>query len=163
MNLLRSYTRTLALCLLFAASVFAAPRSNPPNEVADLQAPYANLSVLNLGLHIRQTQLDCSHFVHYVFALAGRPFDYTPSRDLFDGAPGFLRVSRALPGDLIVWRGHVGIIVDPVAHTFLSSLNSGVKVAKYDSSYWRRRGRFHVLRYMGSTAGSPDQLAQPAE
>ena len=139
------------LLILFAlsASAFAAPQ---PRSGADAALPVASemtaASVLNLGLRIRRTELDCSHFVHYLFQMSGLNFTYAPSRELYDGVADFRHVRRPRTGDLIVWRGHVGIVVDPQEHTFLSSLNSGVKVAHYDSSYWRHRGAYRFLRYM---------------
>ena len=35
------------------------------------------------------------------------------------GTGEFQRVMRLQPGDLVVWRGHVGILVNPEQHLFL--------------------------------------------
>jgi len=69
---------------------------------------------------------------------------------------GFKRVLHPKPGDLIVWRGHVGIVVDPAEKTFLSALRSGVKTSSYESHYWKRRGKPRFLRYM-----SPEETVVP--
>lgn len=106
--------------------------------------------LLLMGTQIRETELDCSHFVQYLYEQAGLYYGYTPSRVLYAGTKGFRRVVHPKAGDLIVWRGHVGIIVDPKETTFLSALRSGVKTSSYQSTYWKRRGRPRFLRYVGA-------------
>jgi cell wall-associated NlpC family hydrolase len=85
--------------------------------------------------------------VHELYERAGLPYTYAQSRDLYDGVSEFRRVFNPEPGDLIVWRGHVGIVTDAYEHLFFSALRSGVKVASYDSRYWKRRGRPRFFRY----------------
>jgi len=104
---------------------------------------------LELGAQIRETELDCSHFVQYLYEQAGLYYGYAPSRSLYEGMQGFKRVLHPKAGDLIVWRGHVGIVVDPAETTFLSALRSGVKTSSYESNYWKRRGKPRFLRYIG--------------
>jgi cell wall-associated NlpC family hydrolase len=116
--------------------------------------PDARSLLLLIGQQIHETELDCSHFVQYLYEQAGLYYGYAPSRTLYDGMDGFKRVAHPRPGDLIVWRGHVGIVVDPEETTFLSALNSGVKVSSYQSHYWLRRGKPHFLRYIGPEDGS---------
>jgi hypothetical protein len=103
-----------------------------------------------LGTRIRLTRLDCSHFVNYVYRKAHRPYPYASSEELYQGVDTFQRVFHPLPGDLIVWRGHVGIITDPNENRFVSVLRSGVKTDDYSSPYWRHRGQPHFLRYVGN-------------
>lgn len=112
-----------------------------------------------IGQQIHETELDCSHFVQYLYEQAGLYYGYAPSRTLYDGMQGFKRVAHPKPGDLIVWRGHVGIVVDPEETTFLSSLRSGVKVSSYQSHYWQRRGKPRFLRYVGPDESDAPQLA----
>lgn len=120
-------------------------------EAADM--PEARLDskslLLLMGTQIRETELDCSHFVQYLYEQAGLYYGYTPSRVLYAGIKQFKRVINPKAGDLIVWRGHVGIVVDPKETTFLSALRSGVKTSSYQSTYWKRRGRPRFLRYVG--------------
>jgi cell wall-associated NlpC family hydrolase len=104
-------------------------------------------AVVDLGSAFEQTTLDCSHFVNYLFTEVGLDYDYEPSSILYEGTEAFRRVYHPIAGDLIVWRGHVGVIVDPEAKTFLSALRHGVKTSSYVSSYWRRRGIPRFLRY----------------
>ena len=117
--------------------------------------------LLLMGAQIRDTELDCSHFVQYLYEQAGLYYGYAPSRTLYDGMEGFRRVSHPAAGDLIVWRGHVGIVVDPEEATFLSALNSGVKTSSYESHYWKRRGRPRFFHYVGiQDNATPDWAAR---
>ncbi len=91
---------------------------------------------------------DCSHFVHDLYEQAGYPYPYAISRDLYFGVENFVRVRTPQPGDLIVWRGHVGIVVDPREHSFFSSVKSGPRTEYYNSAYWRARGMPRFYRYL---------------
>lgn len=116
--------------------------------------------LLQLALQVDSTELDCSHFVHRLFERSGLPYPYAPSVSLYKGEVAqFHRVYRPKAGDLIVWLGHVGIVVDPVAQTFLSALRSGVKVAEYDSRYWKNKGHPRFLRYRSSPSRRDRSLA----
>ena len=101
----------------------------------------------------RQTRSkpDCSHLVHEVYALAGYPYPYADSFDLYAGVDSFIRVTRPQPGDLIVWRGHVGIVVDPARHSFYSSVTSGLREEFYDAPQWTVRGPASFYRYVLGT------------
>jgi NlpC/P60 family len=101
---------------------------------------------------------DCSHFVHDLYEQAGYPYPYASSRDLYFGAGNFVRVRTPQPGDLIVWRGHVGIVVDPREHSFFSSVNSGPRTEYYNSAYWRARGTARFYRYL-TDSPLKDELA----
>jgi hypothetical protein len=96
---------------------------------------------------------DCSHLVHEVYALAGYPYPYADSFDLYVGTEGFVRMATPHPGDLVVWRGHVGIVVDPAKHSFYSSLNSGLRTEFYDAREWRARGPARFYRYANAAPG----------
>jgi cell wall-associated NlpC family hydrolase len=107
--------------------------------------------LVRMGQQIETTDLDCSHFVQWLFDRAGLYYGYAPSRILYTGMPGFKRVYHPQPGDLIVWPGHVGVVVDPEEETFVSALRSGVKTASYTSRYWKRRGHPRFFRYLGNS------------
>src|SRR4029077_4297998 len=128
--------------------------SDLPGEALDPKS-----LLLMIGAQIHATELDCSHFVQYLYEQAGLYYGYAPSRTLYDGMEGFKRVAHPKPGDLVVWRGHVGIVVDPEETTFLSALRSGVKVSSYESHYWKRRGKPHFLRYVGPDDGDAPEWA----
>jgi hypothetical protein len=91
---------------------------------------------------------DCSHFVHGLYTRAGFPYQYAPSADLYAGIDAFQRVASPQPGDLAVWRGHTGVVINPVQHSFFSLLSSGPEVDFYDSPYWKQRGRPRFFRYV---------------
>jgi len=120
------------------------------------------LAILNAALdsrHHADFSSDCSHFVHGLYERAGFPYEYAASADLYAGIEEFQRVAKPQPGDLAVWRGHAGIVVNPVQHSFFSLLGSGPGVDSYDSPYWRRRGRPRFFRYVkaapsGALSGS---------
>src|SRR5215813_7171421 len=133
----------LAVVLLFPGRM-AAQSDQRGNESLRTQAVE---QLVGLGLQIQATSLDCSHFVNSLFEAIGLGYDYQPSRVLYTGTEAFKRIYRPQTGDLIVWPGHVGIVVDPDAKTFVSALRTGVKVATYTSRYWKRRGHPRFLRY----------------
>ena len=112
------------------------------------------LAILDVALDSRyhaEFAFDCSHFVHGIYERAGLPYEYASSSDLYAGIDEFRRVARPQPGDLAVWRGHTGIVVNPVHHSFFSMLRSGASVASYDSPYWKQRGQPHFFRYVKSS------------
>src|SRR5258708_2972577 len=95
-----------------------------------------------------ESETDCSHLVHDVYEQAGFPYDYASSRELYLGSANFTRVRTPQAGDLVVWRGHVGIGIDPKDHSFFTSVRSGPDTQFYDSPYWRSRGSARFFRYM---------------
>jgi hypothetical protein len=95
-----------------------------------------------------ESETDCSHLVHDVYEKAGFPYDYVTSRELYAGSTNFTRVRVPQAGDLIVWRGHVGIVIDPKQHSFFSFVRSGPDTQFYDSPYWRSRGIARFYRYL---------------
>ena len=161
---------TSAMLILFVSFVFCGT-AQPAAAQDETQPTFTKLSasmespdlppshpdpkslLLMIGRQIHETELDCSHFVQYLYEQAGLYYGYAPSKTLYEGMDGFKRVAHPKPGDLIVWRGHVGVVVDPEETTFLSALNSGVKISSYESHYWLRRGRPHFLRYVGTDDG----------
>jgi len=118
-----------------------------------------------------ESESDCSHLVHDVYERAGFLYDYVSSRELYIGSTNFTRVRVPHAGDLVVWRGHVGIVIDPKEHSFFSLVRSGTDTQFYDSPYWRSRGIARFFRYVtvkplhaGRTleaAGHPDH--KPAQ
>jgi len=93
---------------------------------------------------------DCSHLVHEVYERAGFPYAYANSFELYAGTSSFVPVTKPQAGDLVVWRGHVGIVVDPRQHSFYSSVRSGVRTDIYDSRPWKARGKARFYRYFAS-------------
>jgi len=94
------------------------------------------------------SQRDCSHLVHAIYERAGFTYSYASSSDLYVGVEGFQRVARPQPGDLVVWRGHVGIVIRPSRHVFFSLMRSGPGIDNYDAPYWTSRGRARFYCYV---------------
>jgi hypothetical protein len=90
---------------------------------------------------------DCSHLVHQTYLNAGFEYPYASSFELYAGNENFARVRKPQPGDLIVWPGHVGIVLDPLEHSFYSLVSTGVEAQDYQGPYWRSRGRPRFYRY----------------
>jgi len=96
----------------------------------------------------RRTERDCSHLVHAIYERAGFPYSYADSDDIYSGIEGFQRVSRPQPGDVIVWHGHMGIVIRPSRHVFFSFLHAGPGIDDYKSQYWTGRGEPRFYRYI---------------
>jgi outer membrane murein-binding lipoprotein Lpp len=90
---------------------------------------------------------DCSHLVHQAYLNAGFEYPYASSFELYTGDENFERVRHPQPGDLIVWPGHVGIVLEPLAHSFYSLVSTGPEAQNYEGQYWRSRGRPRFYRY----------------
>lgn len=108
-------------------------------------------SVIAVALHSKRTRdagRDCSHLVHSIYERAGFPYPYADSDDLYDGVPGFRQVSHPQPADLVVWHGHVGIVIRPARHKFLSLLSRGPTIDDYQNPYWKSRGQPRFYRYI---------------
>jgi hypothetical protein len=101
---------------------------------------------------------DCSHFVHAVYTQAGFLYQYAASRAVFAGIAGFRRVVKPQSGDVIVWQGHIGIVIDPREHSFYSSVTAGFAIQSYESRYWRGRGIPRFYRFVVNDLQSPPPL-----
>jgi hypothetical protein len=97
---------------------------------------------------------DCSHLVHQVYLAAGYEYPYASSFDIYAGNENFGRVKTPQAGDVVAWPGHVGIIVDPLQHSFYSLVNTGFEAQDYAGPYWRSRGRPRFYRYRVEDSGS---------
>jgi hypothetical protein len=109
------------------------------------------LAILGAALESRKptdSNADCSNLVHAIYERAGFTYSYSNSFDLYRGIKEFRRILHPQPGDLVVWRGHVGIVISPAQHSFFSAMHSGRGVEFYDSPYWQARGRPRFFRYV---------------
>ncbi len=95
---------------------------------------------------------DCSHLVHQTYLDAGFDYPYASSFELYAGDENFERVRHPQPGDLIVWPGHVGIVLEPLEHSFYSLVSTGLEAQNYEGTYWRSRGRPRFYRYKVESA-----------
>jgi hypothetical protein len=126
---------------------------------ADAIAPWLvssdqGLTIIGAALESRHTDAnaDCSNLVHEIYERAGFTYAYANSTQLYRGTKEFRRVIHPQPGDLVVWRGHVGIVISPVQHSFFSAMRSGRGMEFYDSPYWQERGQPRFFRYLKSAA-----------
>jgi len=144
----------LALCVASAQPASrggVAARSNPAGKADRTLTPDDGMSVIAAALDAkvrRDSARDCSHLVHAIYERAGFPYLYATSDDLYVGVQGFRRVSYPQPGDMIVWRGHAGIVVQPSRHVFFSFLTVGPTTDNYHSRYWIARGEPRFYRYI---------------
>lgn len=90
---------------------------------------------------------DCSHVVHQIYLGAGFAYAYASSFDIYGGHESFQRVRTPQVGDLIVWPGHLGIVLDPAEHSFYSLVSTGWEAQNYEGPYWKSRGRPRFYRY----------------
>jgi NlpC/P60 family len=146
-------TLGITFVLVSNASVAANERSVTPTlkqAVGRLLTRAEGAALVDLALENTEAQRspDCSHLVHQALTSAGLVYPYATSFEIFAGIPQFRRVSTAQPGDLIVWRGHVGLVVDSEQRTFFSRTGSGPRTDEYTSDYWRGRGRPRFYRYV---------------
>lgn len=145
--------RILLLGILAALLGPLAAFSSPQDEQAGVRLLNAGegASLVNIAWQEREQvrrKPDCSHLVHEVYELSGFPYPYASSYELYDGIDNFQRVTSPRAGDLVVWRGHVGIVFDPAGHTFYSSVRSGLRTENYDAPYWQAQGRPRFYRYV---------------
>lgn len=148
--------------MLLASSSVARAQVRPQLQKANssphlLTAPEGKIIVdaaLERG-QLADRQPDCSHLAHDVYTRAGYPYPYARSIDLYVGIPRFVRVTKPQPGDLVVWRGHVGIVVDPAQRSFYSSVRSGLRTNPYDAPEWKARGPARFYRYAARKPTNP--------
>lgn len=126
------------------------------NHVSRTLTPDDGLAVIAAALDSRihlAPKRDCSHLVHAIYGRAGFPYRYAPSSDLYVGTNEFQRVTHPQAGDLVVWRGHAGIVVNPAQHVFFSAMHSGLGIDTYDAPYWNERGQVRFYRYIKRNLG----------
>jgi len=156
---MRYHAKSAWLCLLlWLAVVPAAPAQGSQHRTTGPRPLTRDegLAILGAALDLRHhagSSFDCSHLVHALYERAGFQYGYASSSDLYAGIDEFRRVANPQPGDLVVWPGHAGIVVNPAQHSFFSLLRSGPGVDSYDSPYWKQRGRPRFFRYVKRVPG----------
>jgi hypothetical protein len=135
--------------LLLAVFVCVLPalamEGSTPPQTGEPWAAQNNL--VQFGSQLQVTKFDCSHLVHSLYERVGLSYPYATSRAVYRGIEEFQRVVEPKSGDLVVWRGHMGIVVDPLRHSFLSALRTRVKISSYVSEYWKHRGSPRFFRF----------------
>jgi len=162
------------LLSLLAAVTPGALAAQAPSEVSRprLLSPSEGETIVLAAWELRHglpAKPDCSHFVHAIYTKAGFSYEYAQSADLFEGIDSFQRVKVPQAGDLVVWQGHVGIVVDPAEHSFYSSVISGFAIEDYRSNYWIGRGTPRFYRFVvddargASLTARASAMASPAK
>jgi hypothetical protein len=156
----------LALLLLSLATIIFVPaaKAQMSDDSGDTQliSPEQGQALADFALQLERhihPKPDCSHLVHLLYARAGLIYTYEDSRVLYRGTSDFERVKTSQPGDLVVWSGHVGIVLSPKENTFLSSVRSGILTESWTAAHWVRRGRPHFYRYRIGVATNMNLLA----
>ena len=152
----------LHLCMSIALFGAGANARTRKDSAPALLSSEQGLALADFASHSGPTidpQPDCSHLVHMLYTQAGLPYPYQDSRVLHRGTPDFVRVKKPHPGDLVVWMGHVGIVLSPQETTFLSSARSGIISESWTSDYWKSRGRPRFFRYVLSPKADLTLLA----
>ncbi len=105
-----------------------------------------------IGTRNPASSMDCSSFVHHVFNKAGMPYSFRPTQTL-KNAPEFdlLPEEMGKPGDLSLFRGHVGIINEDnlvISSTRVRSKYQNSSITVMDrGNFSSFRGQRYVLRY----------------
>src|SRR5262249_41270763 len=137
----------LLLGIVVCSRAAAQDKRQEPRPVSKEEGEAIAQAALRHWPHVHDKP-DCSHLVHDVYGEAGLEYEYAPTGDIFDGIDRFKRVKSPQPGDLVVWEGHVGIVIDPDDTSFYSSVISGFSVSSFTSAYWLNRGPRRFYRYL---------------
>ncbi len=99
-----------------------------------------------------EKEADCSTFVHEVYKRAGLPYGFRPTATLGEAREfDVLPEKEAKAGDLMLFRGHVGIV--DKKGKIISALSTRYRkrktsIASIDRKHFRSfRGKRYVLRY----------------
>src|SRR5437879_1997305 len=151
-----------AACVASGCLLAGAPAKSQVVPTTEASAPNFRLLNVEEGRTIaeaardqaqpRRGARDCSHLVHQAYLNAGFESSYASSVELYSGDENFERVRHPQPGDLIVWPGHVGIVLEPLAHSFYSLVSTGPEAQNYEGPYWKSRGRPRFYRYKVESA-----------
>lgn len=124
-----------------------APGSDSASRLLNAQEELAIVDAAGEQNELAGQAQDCSHAVRQIYASAGFAYPYASSFEIYAGNENFQRVRTPQAGDLIVWPGHLGIVLDPVEHSFSSLVSTGLKAQDYKGPYWKSRGRPRFYRY----------------
>jgi len=153
---------------LFVTSVCIPPSAHATSRQTGprLLSPQEGEAIVQAAWQLRHSlslKPDCSHFVHAIYTQAGFVYAYAASRAVFAGIESFRRVTKPQSGDVIVWQGHIGIVIDPKEHSFYSSVTAGFAIQSYQSRYWTGRGSPRFYRFLVDDGMSPQpKLAELA-
>lgn len=151
MKTIKDNLRVLSILFVVLGCGFPVLAIESPAPTLSTEPGVAETNLLQLGSQLQSTSFDCSHLVHSLYERAGLHYQYATSRTLYRGIGEFQRVVEPISGDVVVWRGHMGIVVDPFQHSFMSALQKRVKISSYISNYWKHRGPPRFFRFTSLT------------
>jgi cell wall-associated NlpC family hydrolase len=105
------------------------------------------------GGKTKEGGIDCSGFITNVLltALGSKKFEpLVQNISLLRTSPILETIETPEHGDLVLWEGHGGIVVDPVAGRFIGSQTStGVAITTYRSGYWSQQPGLTFRKFGG--------------
>ena len=108
-----------------------------------LRYVYGSKAIDNNGM-----TTDCSGFTKHVMDRCGVKI---PAGSAYQKDAGVgVDKSQAQAGDLVVWKGHVGLVVDSNKNMIDAGSGSVPKIRSYETDYWRSRGDYVIRRVLSN-------------
>ncbi len=115
----------------------AKPAANPGNSEAFVQAALSLLGKPYVWGGKGPNVFDCSGFVYYALKLSGNGIGYMTSAGWHNSSyPKVSSMSDLQRGDVIDYRGHVGIYLGDGTMVDASSSQGKIRITSINSSYW---------------------------
>lgn len=106
-----------------------------------LKYVYGSKAIDNNGM-----TTDCSGFTKHVMDRCGIKISAGSANQKNDGVG--VDKSQAQAGDLVVWKGHVGLVVDSNKNMIDAGSGNVPKIRSYETDYWRSRGDYVIRRVL---------------
>ena len=104
-----------------------------------LKYVYGSKAIDNNGM-----TTDCSGFTKHVMSRCGINIPAGSANQKNAGTG--VDPSQAQAGDLVVWKGHVGLVIDSNKNMIDAGSGSVPKIRSYETDYWRSRGSYVIRR-----------------
>jgi hypothetical protein len=104
-----------------------------------LKYVYGSKAIDNNGM-----TTDCSGFTKHVMSRCGINIPAGSANQKNAGTG--VSPSQAQAGDLVVWKGHVGLVIDSNKNMIDAGSGSVPKIRSYETDYWRSRGSYVIRR-----------------
>ena len=104
-----------------------------------LKYVYGSKAIDNNGM-----STDCSGFTKHVMDRCGIKIPAGSANQKNAGTG--VDKSQAQAGDLIIWKGHAGLVYDSNKNMIDAGSGNVPKIRSYDTSYWKSRGDYSIRR-----------------
>ena len=104
-----------------------------------LKYVYGSKAIDNNGM-----STDCSGFTKHVMDRCGVKIPAGSANQKNAGTG--VNKSQAQAGDLIIWKGHAGLVYDSNKNMIDAGSGNVPKIRSYDTSYWKSRGDYSIRR-----------------